>query len=167
MKIQTLLIIFITLSLAGQALAQRKETYDNQAFEFLNSTRDLKELVLLDKSSIIRPSCLLELGADTFYTKKEIRLIEKLFKNPPIKKWTKQLLPDLRIFTAAQLKTRQQKGYKIYHAYGAPIFLRNGTYCLFCNANYCGGPCGSGRLRLYYKFADEWVIVKTYCKWIS
>lgn len=167
MRIQRLLIIFITLSWTGQALAQRSETYDKQAFEFLNATRNLKELVLLDEPSTIRPSCLLELDADTFYTKKEILLIEKMFKNPPIKKWTKQLLPNSRIFTAAQLKTRQHKGYKNYHAYGVPIFLRNGTYCLFYNASYCGGPCGSGRIRLYYKFADEWVIVKTYCKWIS
>jgi len=54
-----------------------------------------------------------------------------------------------------------------FNEFSMPIFLRHGTYCLFYEANHCGGLCGEGKLALYKKEGDQWKVVKYYCQWIS
>jgi len=54
-----------------------------------------------------------------------------------------------------------------FNEFSMPVFLRNDSYCLFYEANHCGGLCGEGKLTLYKKEGDHWKIVKSYCQWIS
>jgi hypothetical protein len=54
-----------------------------------------------------------------------------------------------------------------FNEFSMPIFLRNDTYCLFYEANHCGGLCGEGKLALYKKEGGHWQVVKYYCQWIS
>ncbi|HEY4289174.1 MAG TPA: hypothetical protein VGN00_18860 [Puia sp.] len=54
-----------------------------------------------------------------------------------------------------------------FNSFGCPLFLHNYTWCLCYSANYCGGLCGAGKLALYEKKGDRWVVVKTWRSWIS
>ncbi len=54
-----------------------------------------------------------------------------------------------------------------FHAFSFPIFIRNGTYCLFYSAMYCGGLCAEGQLTLYKREGAQWKAVQYYCQWVS
>jgi len=145
-----------------------RTNYISQTADFINSTRKIKGYILLDEPVAYHPSCLEELKKDNLFTTNEISFIERSIKKPLLKKWTKKILPHQQIVARKELKAAlKTKDTKVYHVHAAPIFLRNGTYCLFYNASYCGGQCASGRMRLYYKWGQDWIIVKNYCGWMS
>jgi hypothetical protein len=54
-----------------------------------------------------------------------------------------------------------------FYEFSFPIFIRNGTYCLFYTAMYCGELCAEGNLILYKKSGTNWVEMKRYCIWVS
>ena len=168
MKIFPFLTFLLMLLSEADAQVRPYSNYTSQTAQFINSTRKIKGYILLDEPIGYKPSCLDELKKDNLFTKKEMNFIEQSIKKPLLKKWTKQILPYQQIVARKELKAAlKTKGTKVYHVHAAPIFLRNGTYCLFYNASYCGGQCASGRMRLYYKWGKEWIIVKSYCEWMS
>lgn len=45
---------------------------------------------------------------------------------------------------------------KSYYSFSKPIFLRNGTVCLFYSGYYCDNQCGEGGFYIYLKINGEW-----------
>lgn len=48
-----------------------------------------------------------------------------------------------------------------------PIFLRNGSVCLFYYSYFCGPLCGQGNLSLYKKEKGKWVRWISLYDWVS
>ncbi len=57
-------------------------------------------------------------------------------------------------------------GNKLY-SFSKPIFLRNGTMCLFYSDYSCGGTCGEGNFYIYLKIDGEWKPICRLFGWIS
>ncbi|RYE89741.1 MAG: hypothetical protein EOO37_04435 [Cytophagaceae bacterium] len=136
--------------------------------------------LLLDKPASLSSeseSCLKDVLTDTIsYSKAELKTI-KNYTQPVIASWA-GMLPEIRILKSDTVqsifKDRHRNWDYFYknigqsfNAFSSPIFFRNYTYCLFYSANYCGGLCGGGSLRLYKKQKGVWVVVKSYCEWVS
>ncbi len=71
--------------------------------------------------------------------------------------------------------SNKDKGWKYYNLkygtylnyYSNPIFLRQGTLCLFYSGSLCGTFCGSGGFSLYSKENGEWKHKEMIYFWIS
>lgn len=98
--------------------------------------------------------------------------------DPGNRRWTTEYFKHTSIISEDTIKSifaDQSKRWKYFyqhfgqefHYFSLPVFLRNDTYCLFYSDIYCGNLCGDGELVLYRKVNGKWVVVKSYCSWIS
>ncbi|MEE1945649.1 hypothetical protein VRU48_11075 [Pedobacter sp. KR3-3] len=164
---------------AEKNLATANAAYLKQATDFIRAVAPKDDYILNDRpDSGAGFNCLDGLKEDSLLTKAELDYVIQQSTQPPIKKWTTDLIPNTKLISAdtiSQIFNDRKKGWDYFYkkigrsvsSYSAPIFLRNNTYCLFYNSNGCGWLCGTGRLSLYKKEGKQWKIVKTYCNWIS
>lgn len=150
---------------------------------FIKQVKDDKlqsTFILQDATvSFFNMDCLPQLADDTMnFTPAEIKLIEQRLKSPIIKKWTPSLLSNIHIVSADTIRSifkTPGKGWDYFHerfggainSFSEPIFFRNNSYCLFYSDYACGSLCGQGYVMLYRKENNKWVLVRSYCGWIS
>ena len=157
--------------------------YVKQCVEFIKQVkhRELSDtnFILVDKPSWLHYlNCINSVLADTaIFTKEELNFIKnKEFVS--ISKWTKEMFPNIKIISSDTLATifaSDSDGWNYFYknigegfcTFSIPIFLRNNTYCLFYFDEHCGSLCGGGSLDLYKKENGKWVIIKSYCSWVS
>lgn len=121
-----------------------------------------------------------EVYSDTvFLTVAERGQIRKVLSHPPVAKWTRDFFPEAQIITQQDIdvvfKSPGRDGWEEFHKrYGyrfyqcsTPIFLREGTLCLFYTAYHCGWLCGEGQLTLYQRSGNTWIRLKDYLSWVS
>lgn len=117
------------------------------------------------------------LDDSAFYSKEELAFIMKSIKTSPVK-WSNGLLGSVNVIskdTIDAIFKDKSKGWNYfnkhfgqsYHIFSVPIFLRNDSLCLFYSSTHCGYECGDGHFILYKRENGKWVVVKTYCNWIS
>lgn len=181
--------VFATVFLLLGFYAQKETTQDNittpdsayfkQTADFIKAFAPQEKSMLSDKPDNAEGfDCLDDLKKDPFFTKAELAYITQQSKQPPIEKWTAELIPNTNFVSADtinQIFKDRQKGWDYFYkkfgrgfySYSAPIFFRNNTYCVFYTSHHCGWLCGGGRLNLYKKEGNKWKIVKSYCNWIS
>ena len=106
-------------------------------------------------------------------------LLKKMVANPIVSNWTSNIFPDYRIVNSDTIRNIFEKyhsdGWEYFHAHigfmiyylSCPIFFRNYTYCIFYSSSGCDLLCGGGALCLYKKVDDKWIVIRSYCNWIS
>lgn len=191
MKLLLPALLLTMISFSGKAAVTSCNNYGNsdttgymkQAIAFLQEIRqaDLADsnFVLKDSSaSLIASMCMDQLLKDTArFTKKELRKLASDNKSIKIK-WQDKWFKKIRIVSSDSISTvfkDTSKGWSYFNkhiashfnSFGAPLFLRGGTYCIFYSSHSCGWLCGQGRLELYQKKDGKWIAVDSYCSWIS
>ncbi|TCC88170.1 hypothetical protein EZ428_20835 [Pedobacter frigiditerrae] len=157
-----------------------KNAYIQLTTEFINAVVKKEKFLLADEPFNFNAfDCLVELKNDTLtFTKSEINYILKEQSLKPIKKWTKDLLPNSKIIAQDSINNifkDRTKGWNYFYknigqsfeTFSNPIFVRNNTYCIFYKSNSCGWLCAGGNLSVYKKEGNNWIVIKSYCNWVS
>ncbi len=149
--------------------------YIRQTVSFLNQIKNesLNDsgFILIDSTfSFEYLDCIHEVLSDNIYSKEEKSLFQSFIKSPQITKWTHEIIPKIKIVSYDSIEsTTTIDSLEIisYNTFSSPFFFNNYSYCLFYSDNVCGLLCGSGKLSLYERKDNKWVLLKSYCKWIS
>jgi hypothetical protein len=191
-SIQSIITIIIALLSVNNLTAQTdvpNATFDGQYYQaakkFLHYTvrheRTRKETFLL-QDSIAMDSDLLRncLRDSVTFTPQEQNLVRAWAAQPPIHRWTNDLIPGVRLISKDSINAifaayHPGGGWDYIHdhygprlnGFGCPLFLRNNTYCLFYYEYGCGSLCGFGSLVLYKKKGSRWIRVKDWGTWMS
>jgi len=54
-----------------------------------------------------------------------------------------------------------------YYDFSKPIFIRNGTMCIFYRGENCGWLCGEGFVGVYVKKGKKWILKYELSSWVS
>jgi hypothetical protein len=128
-------------------------------------------------ASLTQEDCLQAVLADNSFTAAEHQAI-RLAVTRKVTRWSTADFATARILRTDTIKLILKdwhRGWPYFHehigedfnTFSFPLFIRNNTYCLFYEANYCGGLCAEGNLILYKKAGTNWLEVKRYCSWES
>lgn len=111
-------------------------------------------------------------------SKEEKGYIFKCLHEQKSKVWPDHLFPNSKLIlydTIANVFKDRHKDWNYFnkhfgsgfHSFTQPIFLRNGSICLFYSDYSCGGECGSGDFSIYRKRNGVWIRIITLYAWIS
>jgi len=143
-----------------------------------NSTEPfiLEDSVVTNSFPDFLESCLTDTVTFDVEERRQIRAWDA---HPPFRVWTTVLIPQVQLIRKDTVRAifshNLRRGWTYFHdhygrslsSYGCPLFLRGGSYALFYSQNVCGALCGEGRLALYQRKGDQWVVIKTWGSWIS
>ncbi|MGF1925994.1 MAG: hypothetical protein ACQUHE_17600, partial [Bacteroidia bacterium] len=123
---------------------QANKKYIKQAIAFIQIVNQNKPVSLSTHVALLEfLSCIEQLKWDTVtFTKSELAYITKQSQNPPIKRWTRELIPKARLIdgdTITNIFNNYAKMWPYFNkeigrdftSFSAPIFLRNNQYCIF------------------------------------
>jgi len=162
--------------------SQGSDSYVDSAkafLTFIQKETHQDTLILSGEPTVGFDNCFSNALEDTtFFTETDRKSIAASLEKPPIQQWSESYFSQVKLVhqdTIDAIFQDRDRSWSYFHQYigknfyrfSAPIFLRNYTYCLFYMGNQCGPLCGQGQLALYRKSQGTWVIVKTFCRWIS
>lgn len=165
-------------------VSQDSATYIKKSIAFIKQVMPQAlsdtSFILVDKPfSFEYFDCIQEVLADTtLFTRDELLIIRDK-QHPSLSRWPKEFFDKIKLISSDTINAifndpsrwwlyyYTQFGNRGFNSYSVPIFLKNGTYCLFYSDYSCGDLCGGGQLTLYKKEEDKWIAIKSYCNWVS
>ena len=168
------LILFILLSpLSG--FAQQTPDFDSKKETSLFLKQFFKDDTLksyVKQSTTGSKDFLCAIDESNFLDNDEIKHANEQLKNIDDFIWTEDLYKNINIISDSSfLKSDKDQLVEELKAnifvISNPIFIRNGTYCIFFYRVVCGNICNESDVSLYVKEDGKWLKKEEYCSWMN